>query len=125
MKKTMLLAVLTCFLIAGAKAQLANTKYKGTIQMDAPTEIVWSFEKDTVRVYKLADNAMIETFTYKLDHDVLTLTKAYGISPCDVSMVGKYQTAWKDDTLELTVIEDACTGRADAIAGIAYTKMKK
>ncbi len=124
MKKTALLTVITCFLFAGAKAQLTNTKFKGTVQMESPTDIVWSFEKDTSRVYTKTDSMMIETMLYKLDKDVLSLTKAYGTSPCDMTVVGKYKIELKDDKMTLTLIEDACNDRANAINGTSYTKIK-
>ncbi len=53
MKKTLLLAAITCFSLLTAHAQLANTRWKGTIKIPSddgtlkPFGMTWIFLPDT------------------------------------------------------------------------------
>jgi len=45
-------------------AQLENTRWKSTVTIDGPENVLFDFKKDTVGLYRIADNSMIENMTY-------------------------------------------------------------
>jgi len=46
---------------------------------------------------------------------ILTLKKITGQSQCNETVVGKYKLAMKDNGMYVSMIEDSCTDRADAL----------
>ena len=81
MKKTIvtLLLVMTSGILF---AQLANSKWKGTLRGDNPQDVIIDFRKDTAVVYTVEDNSHVETMTYTVKDMVLSLMKIEGISDC-------------------------------------------
>ena len=55
MKKIIFIAFIA-FISASANAQLANSKWKGTLQLDNPTDVVFDFRTDTLEAFVAADN---------------------------------------------------------------------
>jgi hypothetical protein len=125
MKKILpaLLPLLFC-IIPAIHAQIANSKWEGTVKMDTLTPVTWHFAKDTVWVVQISDNSLVETMTYKTEHGYLYLTKITGVSSCDTKVVGKYKFEIRDDKLYMTVAEDACEDRSSAINSDPYQRVK-
>ena len=120
--KKITIFLLLAFAAVTTNAQFAKTKWKGTLQLDNPVDVVFDFGKDSLSVYTAADNAGLETMTYSAKDTVLSITKAYGQSSCDGQTTGKYKFEIKNDELTLTLISDDCADRSSVLNN---TKWKK
>ncbi|HVX25291.1 MAG TPA: hypothetical protein VHB70_03035 [Parafilimonas sp.] len=105
-----------------AHAQLANTKWKATLQLDQPLDVIFNFGADTLDVTNAEDHSDIEAMKYTAQDTVLSIEKLYGNSQCDTSGVGKYSFKVDGDTLSLKLISDYCTDRSDVIGDIKLEK---
>jgi hypothetical protein len=104
-------------------AQLANTRWKGTLKGDNPQEVIFDFRKDTAIVYTVPDSSHVESMTYTLKDMVLTLKKIDGISDCDATP-GKYKLTMASDNFSFKLLEDVCNDRSSAIDAITLVKWK-
>jgi len=120
--KKITIFLLLAFAAITTNAQLAKTKWKGTLQLDNPVDVVFDFGKDSLTVYTAAENAGLETMTYSAKDAVLAINKAYGQSDCDGTMTGKYKFEIKNDEMTLVLISDDCANRS---AVLNNTKWKK
>ncbi len=107
-----------------ANAQLENTKWKATIVIDNPLNVIFDFKKDTVSIYTVADNTVIETMTYTNNDTSVTLLKIDGQSDCGSNEPGKYKFVIKNDSMRLTMIADSCFDRSSVIDSTKWTKWK-
>lgn len=114
-------------------AQLANTTWKGVFNIPQPTECIMQMKQDTFYVI-YADgfdpdnmdlNTILETSTYKVNHDTLTIQKISGGSPCSSDIIGKYSFAIKNEVLYISVIDDECNPRAMAFPSDPLTLVRK
>ena len=115
--------LLVSFASVTVNAQLKNTKWKGTIQVDDKIDVVFDYKSDTLEVSNTADGSNIETMTYAVKDSVITLKKVYGQSSCDGTSTGKYKFAIKNDVLFLTQISDTCNDRTSALSNSKWTKI--
>lgn len=121
MKKIIFLAFIA-FISASANAQLTNSKWKGTLQLDNPTDVVFDFRTDTLEAFVADDNSSLELMKYSVKDGVLSIQKLSGQSDCDDSIVAKYKFEINDDGLLLTVIEDGCMGRSGVLDKTKWVK---
>lgn len=126
MKKLFISIVVCCFFLPGVQAQLANSQWKGFAYTPDSHPILWKFDKDTVTVFFTDSADRPEIMTYKEDKDkmMVTITKISGGSPCDSGTVGVYSYTIADDKLSMKPSQEPCQGRAAAVAGATYTRMK-
>ncbi|MFI5153292.1 MAG: hypothetical protein ACHQET_08175 [Chitinophagales bacterium] len=122
MKKIILLLCVVIF-AASANAQLAKSKWKGTLQLDNPIEVVFDFGKDSLSVYTVADNSALETMTFTDVDNVLVIKKVYGQSDCN-EVEGKYKYEIKNEELVLTLVADDCAGRSQVLNNTKWSKSK-
>jgi hypothetical protein len=121
MKKiTFLLSI--SFIALGTHAQVTNSKWKATLQLDQPVDVVFNFSTDTLDVTNLADNSSLETMKYTLKDTVLTIQKLYGQSQCDPATVGSYTCTINGDEMHLKIISDDCGDRSNVIADIKLNR---
>jgi hypothetical protein len=120
MKKITLLLLLIIGALA-SQAQLSKTKWKGTLQLDNPLEVIFDFGKDSLFVYTVADNSALETMIFTDTDRVLTIKKVYGQSDCSETE-GKYKYEIKNDELVLTLVSDECTGRSSVLNNSKWGK---
>ncbi len=86
MKKFIYLAVASLLISFSVNAQLARTKWAGTMKLPQQdgtfntVSVEWDFGKDTLNVQ--IGGGSPEVFTYKDVKKVLTLVKVSGDSPC-------------------------------------------
>jgi hypothetical protein len=113
--KTIIFIIIISFAFLPAHAQLSNSKWKVTLSVPDPTDIVFDFRADTVDAVSAESNETIETMLYTVKDTVLTLQKITGGSECDNDVIGKYKFEMKDDGMYLTLIEDACEDRANVL----------
>ena len=122
MKKNSLLFVAT-FLLNAAFAQLENTRWKATLQINGPLNTLMDFRKDTVLIYTVADSNLIERMTYTIDDTSFTLLKIDGQSDC-YKEPGKYHFAITGDNLVLKLLADECYDRYSVIQNTTWKKWK-
>ena len=116
MKKFFFLSALTLLIVVSASAQLAKTKWSGSMKIPQPDNslisipVVWEFMKDTLTVAVGDDRP--EIFTFKDAKKVLTLTKVSGNSPCpEAAKVTLVYTIKKDGLAFINTISDCDTYR--------------
>jgi hypothetical protein len=124
MKKPVILLVLFLSAIISVKAQLANTKWKATIQADETLELAFQFGKDTLNVINLGEASIIEVYTYTAENSVITLHKLYGQSECDTATTGQYKYAIKENAITFMIMEDACEQRAAILNNSQWAKVE-
>lgn len=120
--KKIIYILLVSFITLNVHAQLANTKWKTTIQTDQATDVIFNFSADTLDVTNASDNSDIEAMNYTLQDTVLTLRKLYGQSECDTSAIGTYSYKINGDELWLKLISDNCEDRSNVIKDIKLNK---
>lgn len=120
MKKTFALLFVT-FIAFNLQAQLANTKWTGTLNVQGGTDVIFQFNNDTLEVSIPASGESIETMTYTTADSVISLKKIYGSSQCDTS-VGKYKYVISGNELTLSLISDNCPDRSAAIGTMKLEK---
>ncbi len=114
--------MLISFAFISAKAQLTNTKWKGTIHLDQPTDIIIHFGTDTLEAFSAEDNSSVEIMHYSIQDTVLTVQKISGQSQCDDVVVGKYKIEIKDNEMLMTVIDDDCDDRGPVLDNTTWKK---
>src|SRR4051812_2550112 len=113
--KQIICALIISFISLNAQAQLANTKWKTTLQTDEAVDVIFNFGSDTLDVTNAGDNSDIEAMKYTLQDTVLTLHKLYGQSQCDTSSTGTYSYRVNGNELWLKLISDNCDDRSNVI----------
>jgi len=103
-------------------AQLANTKWKGVLNIQSGMNTVFNFSNDTLEVFNADTNESLETMKYSTKDSLLTLQKLYGSSQCDTSTPGVYKFQINNNELTLTLVSDECPDRADAIGTMKLDK---
>ncbi|HEY1869812.1 MAG TPA: hypothetical protein VGG71_02075, partial [Chitinophagaceae bacterium] len=73
--KKIFISCIICFVTIIASAQIANTKWRGTLKLDNPIEAIFHFGNDTLDVINLEDNSNLETMKYSVQDSVLTIQK--------------------------------------------------
>ena len=120
--RKILLTAAVIFIAFSTKAQLANTKWKGTLNVENGMDAVFNFHNDTLDVSSAESGEDIETMSYNTTDSVLTLIKLYGQSQCDTT-AGKYKYAIEDNELTLSLISDECPDRSQAIGTMKLEKV--
>ena len=115
------LTLLIAMIVYSADAQLSNTKWKGTLNVEGGMDVLFNFSNDTLDVQNAADNSSLETMTYTNTDSVLTLVKLYGQSQCDTT-TGKYKYVIVNNEMTLSVLSDSCVDRAGAIGTMKLEK---
>jgi hypothetical protein len=121
MKKIITL-VLILFTAINTHAQLANTKWKGTLKIEEDVPALFDFGNDTLKIARFANNAPIENMVYTIADSTLTLKKTAGQSDCDNDVIGKYKFWANGDKLSLKLITDACEDRSSVLDNTTYAK---
>lgn len=124
MKKLLLLLI---FLSIGtfAKAQLANTKWTGTLAVPDLMPIMLSFKADTMEVIFVENGEFLETMNFKISGDTLLLKKISGGSPCPDGSEFKVTFAIQRDNLLVTPLSDDCTMRSESWTKDPFVKVKE
>lgn len=120
--KTIILAILVSFTFIPAMAQQTSMKWKGTLNLDSPTDIFLEFRGDTCEAINVSDAESLETMHYTLSDTLLTLQKLWGNSDCDSSSIGKYKIVKKDNGMVITLLSDDCDDRSHALDNTIWTK---
>lgn len=122
MKKIIFLLTIV-FSATALNAQFTNTKWKGTLMFDTPTDIVFDFKKDTLAVLFASDNSEIEEMTYTATDTSFTIKKVWGQSDCNNDTKGQYHFEIKEGVMSVKTIADDCYSRSMYLNGTKWTKM--
>ena len=123
MKKTSL-AILATVVFASASAQLKNTRWNATLELNGSVNTMIDFGKDTALVYTVSDSTMIEKMTYTSNDTSFTLMKIEGQSQCD-NIPGKYGFTIKENNLSVKVLKDECYDRSNVLENTTWTRWKE
>jgi len=121
MKKTGLL-ILLAFFSFSLHAQLSQTKWKTTLQLENATEVYFDFSRDSLKVFVVADSSLLESNIYTAKEGELSILKVSGISNCE-GITGKYKFEIKNDQMVLTLMSDPCTDRAEVLEKVVFTRI--
>ena len=113
--------LIVTLLVFNADAQLSNTKWKGTLNINGGMDVSFNFSNDTLDVTSAESGESLETMKYTITDSVLTLVKLYGQSQCDTT-AGKYKYAIADKEMTISVISDDCADRSGAIGTMKLEK---
>jgi hypothetical protein len=126
MKKALVLVTILIGALISARAQSQLPSLKNTNWKLFLTEM-----NDTITLHIKSDTSYVTTTTgdvvvrsvCKVSGDTLTFTDYDGQYAC-LSQTGKYKLSLSDDSnnLTLTLIEDACDGRANAVNKVKWTR---
>jgi hypothetical protein len=124
--KKLLIIIFSTFLVSvtALHAQVANTKWKGILNLDGPTPVIWQFDKDTVQIFNFSDSSLVEKMTYKTAPGFFLFTKVSGISSCDNTTIAKYKFEIRSDSLFIAPFEDPCNDRASAVSNEACIRVR-
>jgi len=113
--------LLVTLIVFNANAQLSNTKWKGTLNINGGMGVSFNFSNDTLEVSGTESGESLEMMKYTTTDSVLTLVKLYGNSQCDTT-AGKYKYVIANNEMTLSLISDDCLDRSGAIGTM---KLKK
>lgn len=117
-----IVTILISFAAFSANAQVANTKWKGTLDIQGGMNVQFQYGKDTLDVINLDDNSSLETMMYSIQDSIITIHKIFGASQCDTSTLGKYKIAINNDQMKMTLISDNCYDRSNVINNLTLMK---
>ncbi len=130
MKKSILLTAVVCFILLGAKAQLANTKWQGSIKIPmqdgvmTPFASTWEFKPDTLTVTYAMNKLPTDVMSYTDEKGVISIRKVSGSVPCDNDAVGKFSYEIRNNQLFIHKIEDACEARGHADVSAPFDRVQ-
>lgn len=124
--KTKFLAFAVLILISiSASAQLKNTKWKGIVNIPAPTEVELEFRNHTINL--LYEGEVIEYMWYEEKDNNVIIYKYWGGSPCKSGHEdkgGEYKINNKGNTMKWELIKEDCPIRAESLKASTFTKVK-
>lgn len=120
--KKIIFVMMAVIIGISANAQLTNTKWKGVLQLENETDVVFDFRTDTLEAVLVEDNSTLELMQYSVKDDVLSIQKISGQSTCSETSVARYKFEMKDDSLVLTLIEDECSDRSSVLDNTEWVK---
>ncbi len=106
------------------QAQLKNTKWKGTLNLENKIDVVFDYRNDTLEVINVRDSSSIEIMTYTIQNNIFSLQKISGQSDCDNTVIGKYKFEINNDTLSITLVSDDCNDRYPVLDNSKWIKVK-
>ena len=120
--KKIIIILLISFVSVAVHAQLANTKWKGSLQIEGGLDVLFNFRNDTLEVTNAKSDETIETMKYAIKDSVMTFHKLYGQSQCDTATIGTYKFEIKNNQMSLSLISDSCYQRSNAIGNMKLDK---
>lgn len=120
--KKIIFALVILLSATALNAQLTNTKWKVTLALDNPIDLVFHFKKDTVTAIYVMDNSVGEEMTYTATDTSFTIKKIWGQSDCSNGSTGEYRFEIKEGTMYVKLVSDDCERRAIYLPG-SWKKM--
>ncbi len=126
----MINAFLLLFLILSAsasKAQLANTRWSGTMAIPSSVNVILEFKADTLNLIVVpgtGDAFVGEAMHYAVNGNVITLKKISGNSPCDVDKPFTLTYSIAGDHLSIKPLADDCEARSNSWPAEPFEKAR-
>lgn len=92
-----------------AKAQLSGNKYQ--MDIEGIGIITLEFKTDTYSLYDPEGSEAVHG-DYKVSENTITFVDTGGPTACSSDDSGRYTLTFEANSMKLTLIEDACSGRA-------------
>ncbi len=125
MKKTLFAAIALMLIGTMAHAQLANTRWTGSINAPDPLPVIMLFKSDTLIVHVANDpTAIVETMKFSEKDGKMTINKLGGSSPCSETTAGTYSVVVVNDGLTIKPLTDDCAERAAAFPPEPFKRVK-
>lgn len=120
------LFILLCFMgiTNEASAQLANTKWSGSLAVPDLIPVILSFKTDTLDVISIESGDFLETMNYKISGDTLLLNKITGGSPCPTGSTFKVKFTLQRENILVTPLSDDCAMRSESWTKDPFVKVK-
>ena len=96
---------------------LANISWNGIINAPDAMNGNLKFSEDTLFVF--VDTQLIETSTYAVSSDTITVVKFSGLSPC-LNEIGTYTFQITNDILTIKPLTDLCDARYNVFSPLGY-----
>jgi len=122
--KKFISCIFASLVLISAKSQLSNTRWKVTLNLEGPRNVILDFKKDTVSAYNLSDSTVLETMKFTTLNDTLSLIKIEGQSGCDSYTIGKYLYKMDKDKIFLKLVSDACLDRSSVLDTTIWLRWK-
>lgn len=117
---------LAVFVFLQGNAQVANTQWQGSIELDSTTKVTLYFSKDTLTIKNTDNSQTIEVLTFAEKGNIILLQKVSGeATDCDKRDVGIYKFAIRDNAIFFALVEDNCNTRSSIIDGGKWLAVKK
>jgi hypothetical protein len=123
--KKILMIVLLSAACSMAKAQFANTKWKGSLVVPDPLSVILDFKKDVIDVVSEESGEVLETMSYTVHADTLIFKKVSGQSACPDGSISKLTFKIAENKLMLVPASDDCQSRADVWTKEPFLKVKE
>ena len=119
--KKLLICLLFITSALASKAQLANTKWMGTMMVPDEQKVSLAFKKDTLFI--MIDDEAVESMTYTIKDNTIIANKFDGKSPCEL---GPFTLTFsvKDNQLFIKDTSDTCDERLHAWTATPFIKEK-
>ena len=125
MKKVILFAGFICFVSTLCHAQsIDNRNWKAYLQAPINDTVTFHIHSDSSFVTNSNGEVVIRV-NCTIDRDTLTIVNQDGAETGCPDQKGKYKIDLKETSFKLTIIEDACEGRAQAITGVTWSESAK
>ena len=122
MLKTLTVTFFCCSFAIFCSAQLADSKWKATLDIESGIDVLLSFGTDTLQVFSSDDEMLVETMTYSYQDSTITIIKVDGQSDCEPGKSSKYSLLIKGDSATFKAVEDSCDTRKWALDNVTMHK---
>ena len=125
MKKVILFAGFICFFSTLCQAQsVDNRNWKAYLEAPINDTVTFHIHSDSSFVTNSNGEVVIRV-NCAITRDSLTIVNQDGAETGCPDQKGKYKIDLKENNFKLTLIEDACEGRAQALNGVIWTESAK
>jgi hypothetical protein len=122
--KAWILVITATLTFSVSGAQLAGTRWKGTIKGDNPRNVILDFKTNTCSIYTVSDSSIVEVMVYSIANKTFSVKKIEGQSDCDNVVLGNYSFATLKDSMFVKKVSDDCDDRSSALDATKWIKWK-
>ena len=100
-------------LMAQNDSSIVNSSWKGKMNIPSTIDVVLSFSKDTLKLYR--GDEVMEVMTYQQKNDSLFIKKVDGFSPCGENEIWVCKISINKNDLIINTVSDDCGPRSQSI----------
>jgi hypothetical protein len=125
MKKVILFAGFMCFVSMLCQGQsIDNRNWKAYLEAPISDTVTFHIHTDSSFVTNSNGQVVIRV-NCSIARDTLTIVNLDGAETGCQDQKGKYKIDLKENSFKLTLIEDACEGRSQALTGVIWSESAK